>query len=358
MINLIILIKVFLTCFFISCTINVIFQVILKGVRNFYDKLSLVVLKLVLNNNKNDDKIPFLVRYCYYILLKFEYFIEFIYHKKAYKVSGNCKLLFYTWIFYKVLLEYNKEIFNILKYIFLSKIYLVIIFIITIIILKGSYKRRLRKNLKEDIYKEVIKEYLSIKDYIWRNIIDEYENSFIFWRRIRRLEYSNKIFDEENNFIEEHLREKLNDLGSLQYFGTKEEINEIYMFLYKNLPVIKELKHSNELILEKIMEFLDKYDKGSKHQVIDSIDPKLGMYMLELKSMYTISGFYLGKKRYIGFFNEKEVGNFKEEVKKSMINNLSMFIRVAFILDKIEHRIKLDKKEDSVSEYIINKFKK
>ncbi|EGS9999815.1 hypothetical protein I9Y31_002081 [Clostridium perfringens] len=358
MISLSVLIKLFLICFLVSGVISGISQVVLKEVSKVFETLSLVVLKKVLNNNKNDNKIPFIVRCWCYVLLKLEYLIIMINQKVYYRILKNCKLLFCGWISYIVISKYSREIFNIIEYIFLSKIYLAIIFLITVIIIKGSYKRRLRKNLKEDIYKEVIKEYLLIKDYIFENIIDECENSFIFWRRIKNLEYSNEFFSEENDFIEEYLREKLEELDYLQYVeASDEEIKEAYTFLYNNLPTIKELKH-NELKLKNIMVFWDKYDEGSRYEVIDSIDRRLGIYMLELKRWYKRSRFYLGKKRYVGFFYIKDIDEFKKNIEDAMRENLYMIIRILFVLEKIECRLKLDKKEDSISEYIINKFKK
>lgn len=219
----------------------------------------------------------------------------------------------------------------------------VVLTFITIIGVKKYYKDKIRKSVKEECYKEVIDEYLRVKDILLDIIIiTNVENEKILYR-ILKCDYQE--LKEVSDFYK---KEIFNYLDSHIF---DEEYKKVEKHIRSSIPQFNKLKEC-KFNSKDIYRFKEFFDSRSRHTIIYSINNKLAelIWDIGIKSICI-----LDKEHIIKSFMRSSPKSMGDTLEYKLNESINTRIEILRIIDKIDRKIGLYKKENSIYESFINK---
>lgn len=237
------------------------------------------------------------------------------------------------------LVNFNIEFFNFkIEFSDLKWILLIAIGLLTI---NKCYRRNIRKNLKESYYREVVDEYLKVKDLILK----------IFYVNI----YNEKILYEIMKYKDKELM-TISDNYNKSWFNylCADIFNAEYTEVEKNIGFI--IPRINELIeykfeSEDLIRFGEVFNSKSKNVIIYSIDKKLHKLLstLALRSGYI---YVIDKEYIIKTFMKNHEKIMIKTFENSIYNSINKRIEVLKKIEKIDKKIGLFTKEIGIYEFL------
>lgn len=306
----------------------------------FSKKLS---LKLAENNESLLDKFLYNI---YKLILKVDNKIYYIYKffgRETFKISSILASIIITYKYRTIIIDWISNFYN-------TEIKKIIIFnwsivldnriinnkllwiLISLFFIKKYYKTSLRRGYKEKYYKDVIDEYLKLKDLILEIIFINIENEKILYRIIKYNNDELKAIDKKYN-------------RKLYNFLNKDTFNEQYLDLEKDieymLPNIKELLDYN-FNKEELLNFKELYWNCSRWNIIRSIDKKLSNLFLYFEPRNIC---IIGKEEIIKQYMIN-IGNIKKLLEQNVIKSVTKRIEFLDMIKKTDKRIGLYKREN------------
>lgn len=233
------------------------------------------------------------------------------------------------------ILDFNISILNF--NIGFNEIKWVVLTFITIIGVKKYYKDKIRKSVKEECYKEVIDEYLRVKDILLDIIITNEENEKILYRILK---YDYNELKEVSDFYKKEIFNYLDsDIFDKEYKAVEKNIRSI-------IPQFNKLKES-KFKAEDIERFKEFFDSRSRYTIIYSINNKLAKLIYDIGAKYIC---ILDKEHIIKSFMKSYSKSMGDTLECKLNYSIDTRIKTLRIIDKIDRKIGLYKKEDTIYE--------
>lgn len=332
---------------FVKYVLEVINDKVISKIRNkISDKM---IIKAFCDEENWRNKIICKV---YILIINFQYLVIRMISKiqvKCFKYSINIfiillilKLVYILEKNTDKLLKFQNEIINwnrlILPFnIDFSDLKWVVLTIIGILGIRKQYKNGIRKSVKEECYKEVIQEYLKVKDILLDIIVTNMENEQVLYRV---LEYN----CEELKVVADIYDEKIFNYLNIDVFD--EEYKDVEKHITSIIPQFDELRE-HKFRNKDIEKFKIFFESRSRNLIIRSINKKLEKL---IKDIFIKTIPIINKESIIKSFMK----SFPKSMNYTLENELkySIIVRSNILkkIDKIDREIGLYKKEDTIHE--------
>ncbi len=219
---------------------------------------------------------------------------------------------------------------------------LIVLIVVTILSVKKYYRDRIRKSIKENYYKEVIEEYLNLKDRVLDIIYTNINNERILYEVIT-LNY--KQLEE----VSDTYKRKIFNYLNADSFNS--EYKEVEKYIINSIPKFNRLK--DHKFKEEELEIFRRFLKSkSRYPIICSINNRIGKLMMRLGLM---SMCIIDKEDIIKEFMSSYKKSMSKILEYKLKESIVSEVEILNIIKKIDKKIGLYKKENSIYESFINK---
>lgn len=330
----------------ISFVIVVIITVVLYYINDWLIDIKYKIEKnsLIIKIAKEEEYLGRVILRLYIWLIRIDSFISQLNYKFKYKFLKYTILLSAGILggeFYLKNIEYFAYLIEIINVGFKTITFKVCTVILIIIFIKNAYNNSLRRGMKEKYFREVVEEYLKIKDDIIKLVFINKRNEEVIYKI---LNYCNDEIKLVNSKIDcNYLVEKI--LNS--------ECDKMEKHIGLKIPIINDLISQVDIEIDKTgLDII--LNSNSRIEMIYSVNKKLAVNLSKFSRM--IKSSYVLDKRNIAETIVKGNDNINNVLEMHAIRSITNGIKLLELIKNIDRELGIIKKENNILE-IVNRVK-